>query len=134
MVQVVAEAVTYEHVGKLGAERAVQDAKAVEAAKEAKKRHEGCTRHRTCCYWHEDTWSETKKHCIRGYTAALKANTFRTRDVQDVAEVERDVGALGLSAKVAELGNELALPSSTEILAERGTVLDSWRAPVARMW
>jgi hypothetical protein len=59
-----------------------------------------------------------------GYTAALKANTVRTRDVQDVAEAERDVGALGLSAKVAELGNGLALPSSTEILAERGTGLD----------
>jgi hypothetical protein len=69
-----------------------------------------------------------------GYTAALKANTVRTRDVQDVAEVEPDVGALGLSAKVAEFGNGLALLSSTEILAERGTVLDSWRAPVARMW
>jgi hypothetical protein len=67
-------------------------------------------------------------------TATSKAKAVQTGEGQDMAETEQAVSAPKPTAKVGKMSNGLALSFFKETLAEDGTVLDSWRAPVARMW
>jgi hypothetical protein len=57
----------------------------------------------------------------------------RVSQVQ-VPEGEQDLGAPKPSAETASRGKGLEPPSSSATQVEDGVALESWKAPVARMW
>jgi hypothetical protein len=113
MVQSVTE--VYENVRRAGTEHAAQNAETREVPKEKQNimTAEGIK-----------TRGRKRKSAASGkHSAALQAKTVQTRDLQDVSGV-----------KSTKVSNMFPLPLSTETLAEDRVAIDSWRAPVARMW
>jgi hypothetical protein len=108
--------VTYEVLLEERAKRAVTDAK--EAEKKAKKAA-------------RDVASAAPE--AEGAAVGMKKRGRNISQVQ-VAKGGQDLGAPKPSAKTASRGKGLESPSSTATQVEDRAALESWRAPVARMW
>ncbi|KAF2818082.1 hypothetical protein CC86DRAFT_238927, partial [Ophiobolus disseminans] len=133
-----AKVATYEDLEKKRAERAVTDAKEAEkkakkAAKEARNVESAAPEAEGAATGLKKRGRKRKSAASEAGAATPKAKMARISQVQ-VAEGGQDVGAPKLSAKTAGRGKGLEPPSSTAIQAEDGVALESWRAPVARMW
>ncbi|KAF2844747.1 hypothetical protein T440DRAFT_365549, partial [Plenodomus tracheiphilus IPT5] len=132
-----ARVATYEDLEKKRAERALTDAKEAEkkakkAAKEARNvagaapEAEGAT-------GMKKRGRKRKSAASEAGAATPKAKMARTSQVQ-VADGGQGLGAPKPSTKTAIRDKGPEPPSSTATQAEDGAALESWRAPVARMW
>ncbi|ORY19068.1 hypothetical protein BCR34DRAFT_472555, partial [Clohesyomyces aquaticus] len=133
-----ARVATYEDLEKKRAERAVTDTK--EAEKKAKKAAKEARNVASAAPEAEGAATGMKKRGRKRKSAASeagaampKAKMARISQAQ-VAEGGQDLGAPKPSAKIASRGKGPEPPSSTATQAEDGAALESWRAPVARMW
>ncbi|KAF1347207.1 hypothetical protein EJ07DRAFT_143670 [Lizonia empirigonia] len=133
-----ARVVTYEDLEEERAKRAVMAAKAAE--KKAKKAAKEARNVASAAPEAEGAATGMKKRGRKWKSAASeagvtmpKAKIARISQVQ-VAEGGQDLGAPKPSAKTASRGKGPEPPSPTATQAEDGATLESWRAPVARMW
>ncbi|KAF2679217.1 hypothetical protein K458DRAFT_314832, partial [Lentithecium fluviatile CBS 122367] len=133
-----ARVATYEDLEKKRAERAVTDAKEAEkktkkAAKEARNVASAAPEAEGAATGMKKRGRKRKSAASEAGAAMPKAKMARISQVQ-VAEGRQDLGAPKPSAKTVSRGKGPEPPSSTATQAEDGAALESWRAPVARMW
>jgi hypothetical protein len=133
-----ARVVTYEVLEEERAKRAVTDAKEAEKkakkdAKEARDVASAAPEAEGAAVGMKKRGRKRKSAVSEAGAVAPKAKMARISQVQ-IAEGGQDLGAPKPSAKSASRGKGLEPPSSTATQVEDRAALESWRAPVARMW